>query len=50
MQIKGMVTNKLRTAIYISITPKTDQHLISPYNFTLKSHFKVTRKKEMITN
>ena len=27
----------------------TSNHLISPYNFTSKSHIKVTRIKEMIT-
>ena len=31
-------------------TPKSEYHLISPYNITLKSHIKVTRIKEMITH
>ena len=31
------------------LTPKSDQHLISPYNITTKSHINVTRIKEMIT-
>ena len=29
---------------------KSDQHLISPYNITPKSHSNVTRIKEMITS
>ena len=32
------------------LTPKSDQHLISPYNITPESRIKVTRKKEMIIN
>ena len=32
------------------LTPKSDQHLISPYNITLESHIKVMRIKEMINN
>ena len=32
------------------LTPKSDYHLISPYNITLESHIKVTRIKEMIHN
>ena len=31
------------------LTPKSDKHLISPYNITPKPHIKVTTKKEMIT-
>ena len=27
------------------LTPNNDQHLISPYNFTPKSHMKVTRNE-----
>ena len=30
------------------LTPKSDQHLISPNNITLESHIKVKRIKEMI--
>ena len=30
------------------LTPKSDQHLISPYNITPESHIKVKRIKEMI--
>ena len=33
-----------------SLTPKSDQRLISPYNITHESHIKVTRVMEMITN
>ena len=32
------------------LTPKSDQHLISPYNITLESNIKVMRIEEMITN
>ena len=35
--------------IYLS-TPQSDLHLISPYNITPKSHIKVMRIKDMITN
>ena len=30
------------------LTPKSDQHLISPNNITPESHIYVTRRKEMI--
>ena len=32
------------------LTPKSDQHLISPYNITPDLHIKVTRIQEVITN
>ena len=32
------------------LTPKSDHHLISPYNITPESHIKVMRIKEMITS
>ena len=32
------------------LTPKGDQHLISPYNISPESHIKVMRIKEMITS
>ena len=32
------------------VTPKIDQHLISPYNNTLESDMNVMRIEEMITN
>ena len=32
------------------LPPKSDQHLISPYNITPESHIKVSRIKEMITS
>ena len=32
------------------LTPKSDKHLISPYNITTESHINVMRIKEMITN
>ena len=31
------------------LTPKRDEHLISPYNITPESHTKVTRIEKMIT-
>ena len=31
-------------------TPKSDQHLKSPYNITPKSHIKAIRIKEMVSN
>ena len=33
-----------------SLIPKSDKHLISPYNITPKSHIQVVRIKEMVTN
>ena len=33
-----------------SLNPKSDKHLISPYNITPESHIKVMRITEMITN
>ena len=35
---------------FYPLTPKSDQRLISPYNVTPKSHIKVMRIKEMVTN
>ena len=32
------------------LVPKSDWHLISPYNITTESHINVMRIKEMITN
>ena len=32
------------------LTPKSDQHLISPYNVTPESHINIMRIKEMIPN
>ena len=32
------------------LTPRSDQHLISPYNITPESHIKVMRIKEVITS
>ena len=32
------------------LNPKSDKHLISPYNISPESHVKVMRIKEMITN
>ena len=33
----------------IPVNPKSDEHLISPYNVTPESHIKVMRIKEMVT-
>ena len=45
------VCRKLVSMDFVNpFTPKSDQHLISPYNISLESHEKVTRIKEMITN
>ena len=32
------------------LTPRSNQHLNSPYNITTESHVNVMRIKEMITN
>ena len=37
------------TELVNSLTPRSDQHLISPYNITPESHINVTETKEMIT-
>ena len=49
------VTNLKQCKLYYSsslnpLTPKSDSHLVSPYNITPKSHIKVTRIKEIIAN
>ena len=38
------------TILFNLLTAKSDQHVISPYNIILKSHIKVMRIKEMVTN
>ena len=35
--------------LFRALSPKSDQHLISPYKINQKSHFTVTRIMEMIT-
>ena len=37
------------TSFINPLNPKSDQHLISPYNIIPESHVKVMRIKEMIT-
>ena len=37
------------TELVNPLTPRSDQHLISPYNITTESHMNVTGTKEMIT-
>ena len=48
----GIFTSLLLSTflLFNPITPKSDWHLISPYNVSPDSHIKVTRIKEMITN
>ena len=43
---KGQIINRLINPL----TPKSDQHLISPYNIIPKSYIRVTRINFMITN
>ena len=38
------------TSCFHALTPKSDKHVISPYNVTPKSYFEVTRIKEMVTS
>ena len=38
------------TGFFNPLNPKSDKHLISPYNITPGSHIKVMRMKEMIIN
>ena len=44
------VRGKDSVCLIDSLTPKSDKHLISPYNITTESHINVMRIKEMITN
>ena len=46
-EIRG---KKLWKVNHNHLTPKSDQHLISPYNITLESNIKVVRIIGMITN
>ena len=41
---------KLYNTVVNPLTPKSDWHLISPYNITPESHIMVMRIKEMISN
>ena len=41
---------KLYNTVVNPFTPKSDWHLISPYNITPESHSMVMRIKEMISN
>ena len=54
LRLKGEtgIMRKKVTSVWLfnPLTLKSDQHLISPYNITLKSPIKVMRVKEMITN
>ena len=43
-------TRRVRIRQFNPLTPKSDQHLISPYSIIPESNIKVTRIKEMITN
>ena len=43
--------NKYPDKLFLNLlTPKSDQHLISPYNITLEFHIEVMRIKEIITS
>ena len=42
--------NCTRSFMFNPLTPKSDQHLISPDNITPESNIRVTRKKKMIIN
>ena len=42
--------DKKKPECFNPLTPKSDQHLISPHNITPELHIKVLRIKEMITN
>ena len=44
------ITNVFFITIVNPWNPKSDKHLISPYNISPESHVKVMRIKEMITN
>ena len=56
-RIEKLVQSQVNSNIHLkivktvnSLTPKSDQHLNSPYNITPESHVKVMRIKEMTTN
>ena len=51
-KISSWETNKNSGLFHLlnPLTPKSDQHLISPYNITPESNIKVMRVKQMITN
>ena len=40
----------IKSHLFNHLTPKSDKHLISPYNITLESYIKVARMKEMISH
>ena len=51
--VQSQVTSNIHLKIVKTVnylTPKSDEHLISPYNITPESHIKVMRIKEMTTN
>ena len=43
-------SSRKRSAKMNPLHPRSDKHLISPYNITPESHIKVMRIKKMITN
>ena len=56
-RIEKLIQSQANSNIHLKIVktvntliPKSDEHLISPYNITPESHIKVMRIKEMITN
>ena len=48
--MKPLISGIIETVQSNPLSSKGEKHLISPYNITTKSHIKVTRIKEMITN
>ena len=40
----------IKRHLFNHLTPKSDKHLISPYNITPESYIKVARMKEMISH
>ena len=49
-ELQFQVINFNKFLYLIDPCPKSDQHLISPYNISPESNIKVMRIKEMITN
>ena len=45
-----IIKNRTLQRILNPLTPKSDEHLISPQSTTTESGIKVTKKKEMIAN
>ena len=50
MRIKTSKLPKVWETMSLSLSPKRDQHLISPHYITPESNMNVMRMEEMITN